>query len=199
MTSLHRFSIGQLLLGLCLLFAVALGPGCSSTDLSLLNEVKRFEPEWMDLSEQVAGIEELLQRTELRYQSFLAFAGPQLNDPEANQRYDISGARSQYRSIIAGRDQIEQDFETQKQAFIEAVSDFNRWQNQLMKDQLNEEEARAELEKYRTQHQKLAQSINQLEAKLLQNIEESNTMVRRVCNALGSARRDQYLVDTSQI
>ncbi|MEM9983502.1 MAG: hypothetical protein AAF804_00270, partial [Bacteroidota bacterium] len=182
-----------------LLGAALMWTGCGSTDLSLLNSVKRFEPEWMDLSEKVTEMEDLLRRTHLRYESFLEFAGPQLNNPEANRRYDLSSARSQYRNIISERDRIEQEFGQQKEEFIKAVSEFNQWQNKLMQDKKSGETAQSEFGDYQTRYRGLAESIGKLDADLTRNIEESNSMVRKVCNALGSARRDRYLIDPSRI
>lgn len=176
-----------------------LSSGCGDANLSLLNSVKRFEPEWMDLSEKVTVMEDLLRHTHLRYGEFLDFAGPQLNDPGLNRRYDLGSARSQYRNIISERDRIEKEFETQKQAFVEAVSEFNRWQNRLMQGKEEGAEAQEAYETYRARYQSLSESIIKLETDLLRNVEESNSMVRRICNALGSARRDRFLIDTSRI
>lgn len=183
-------------LGLILVLTFA---GCGSTDLSLLNSVKRFEPEWMDLSEKVTDMEELLRNTHLRYSDFLDFAGPNLNDPDRNQRYDLGSARSQYRNIISERDRIEEEFQAQRTSFVEAVSEFNKWQNELMQGKIEGEEARAAFVDFQARYRSLSESITKLETDLLNNVQESNSMVRRVCNALNSARRDRFLIDTSRL
>ena len=121
-----------------LLFVSLLLSSCGSSDVSLLNDVKRFEPEWVDLSEQVTGMDQALSRTERAYEAFFKWASPQLNNPERNQRTGLYSARSQYTNIMEERDAIASEFASQKKAFVDAVENFNLWQNQLMKGDLEE-------------------------------------------------------------
>jgi len=103
--------------------------GCNSTDLSLLNEVKRFEPEWMDLSEKVTSMKELFSETETTYSAFMAYVSPYLSDPDRNQRNGLATAKSRYQNLMEERDELEKSFADPRKRFEEKVREFNQWQN----------------------------------------------------------------------
>jgi chromosome segregation ATPase len=171
--------------------------GCGSTDLALLNEVKRFEPEWMDLSEKVTDLSRLIRKTDNAYESFRIFASPRLGDADANERNGLDNPMARYRNLIKERDELAEDFSEKRERFEKAVQDFNQWQNALMRDELDEEEANKTFETFRETHATLEAEITQVEAKVTKNVEASNTMVRTVCRAIGSLREDEYIVDLS--
>ena len=57
---------------IALLFVYA----CGSSDLSFINEVKRFEPRWMSLSEKAAKIQHNLSITGRRYEKDMETVSP---------------------------------------------------------------------------------------------------------------------------
>lgn len=184
----------QLLL-LSLAVVALLWSGCGSTDLSLLNEVKRFEPEWMDLSEQVTDISRLLRKTETTYEEFVAFASPRVGSPEADEATELSRALADYRGLIKERDALSERFEETRKRFEEAVQAFNRWQNALMRDELKAKKAQAEFERYQQTYAQLSEEMATLEHDLGDNVESANSLVRQICRGLNSLREDEYLID----
>lgn len=185
---------------LSLLIVALLGwslSGCQSTDLSLLNEVKRFEPEWMDLSEKVTTIKELFTETKVTYEAFFKYASPYLNDPDQNQRNGLATAKSRYTNLIEERDKLEKSFEDPQKRFEEAVREFNQWQNDLMQDNLKEDKAYEQFRAYQETFRGLNQEITAIEDKLLRNIEQSNSLVRTITRSYDDLWGNEYLIDVT--
>lgn len=169
--------------------------GCNSTDLSLLNEVKRFEPEWMDLSKKVTTMKELFTETEVTYKAFFKYASPYLSDPDRNQRNGLATAKSRYTNLIEERDKLEQSFEEPQERFETVVREFNQWQNDLMQDKLKEDKAYAEFHAYQESFRTLNQEITEIEDKLLRNIEQSNSLVRTITRSYEDLWGNNYIID----
>lgn len=171
--------------------------GCNSTDLSLLNEVKRFEPEWMDLSEKVTSMKELFSETETTYSAFMAYVSPYLSDPDRNQRNGLATAKSRYQNLMEERDELEKSFADPRKRFEEKVREFNQWQNDLMRDKLKEGEAYEQFNAYQDTYRGLEKEINEIENKLLENIEKSNSLVRSITRSRDDLWGNDYLIDIS--
>jgi len=154
--------------------------GCGSADLSLINEVKRFEPEWMNLSEKVTFMDRYLRITEQRYQEDLSEVSPMISGT-SSEAYQL---KNQYKSMMEERDAIAGDFKDKKKDFTDAVSEFNVWQNKLMKDKLAIEKAKVQFETYQQRHAQLTQSITTIQDRLIKNIEEHNSLMRRMSRTL---------------
>lgn len=167
-----------------LLILVFLLSGCGSVDLSLINEVKRFEPEWMNLSETVVFIERNLNVTMRRYEKDLNEVEPFIKNPKSNERNNLFGLRSQYQNVMQKRDEIKGNFETQKEDFVATVSEFNEWVNKLMKNKLSEDEAYASFRSYREKHNTLKTGMRELETELIKNIQEHNSILKQITNKL---------------
>ncbi|MEM6801733.1 MAG: hypothetical protein AAF696_10055 [Bacteroidota bacterium] len=158
--------------------------GCGSVDLSLINEVKRFEPEWMNLSETVTFIERNLNLTQRRYAQDFREVEPYIKNPQSNQRNDLYGLRSQYNTMVEKRDELQGNFDTQKEDFVSTVSEFNDWVNSLMKNRLGEDEAYSSFKSYKEKHESLKGEMRELQAELIKNIQEHNAILKRITNKL---------------
>ena len=168
----------------CLLILVFVLTGCGSVDLSLINEVKRFEPEWMNLSETVTFIERNLNLTQRRYAKDLKEIEPFIKNPQSNQRNDLYGLRSQYENMMEKRDELQSSFDTQKGEFVTTVSDFNAWVNDLMKNKLGEDEAYTSFRDYRQKHEEMKTEMRDLQNNLIKNIQEHNAILKRITGKL---------------
>ena len=171
------------LLGL-LLLALALA-GCESGNLSLLNEVKRFEPEWMNLSERITFIDRNLDLTERRYEADLAALNEQANQSEVEARSRLSGLRSQYRNMMGERDEIKVTFAELQTRFREQREAFNQWENRLMQGKVEEGEARGTFMLFQQQYDQLMEEADALQAQLIRNIEQHNSLVKQFTRELG--------------
>lgn len=158
--------------------------GCESVDLSLINQVKRFEPEWMNLSEKVSFIDRNLRITHQRYESDLAEVEPFIIDPGTAERSNLQGMRSQYRNMMSERDELQTRFDDMKKEFVTTVNDFNEWQNKLMKKKLDQDKARVELLEYRRKYQTMYKDIDEMQNLLMQNINTHNSLLRQITSAL---------------
>ncbi|RMG65191.1 MAG: hypothetical protein D6722_16160 [Bacteroidetes bacterium] len=158
--------------------------GCGSDDLSLINEVKRFDPEWMTLSSKVSFIDRYLRITARRYQADFDEVDPYISDPATTERSNLYGLRSQYRNMMQDRDKLETRFGKTKEAFVSAVESFNDWQTQLMKGRLDEDEARQEFVGIKAGYDSLAVDLNQLQDDLIRNIEQHNALMNRITRAV---------------
>jgi len=167
-----------------LLILVFLYTGCGSVDLSLINEVKRFEPEWMNLSETVIFIERNLNLTQRRYEKDLKEVEPFIKNPKSNERNNLMGLRSQYQNVMQQRDEIQTKFEEQKKDFVATVSEFNDWVNRLMKNKLGDDEAYTNFRAYREKHNALKSEMRDLQTELIKNIQEHNTILKQITNKL---------------
>lgn len=154
--------------------------GCGSSDLSLINEVKRFEPEWMNLSEKVTFMDRYLRITEKRYEADLKQVDPLISGT-SSQAYQL---KNQYTSMMNDRKLIADDFEKRKGEFTKAVSEFNDWQNKLMKNKLGLEKAKVEFTTFQQRHTQLTEAISEQQNGLIKNIEKHNSLMRRLTREL---------------
>ncbi|GAB4410453.1 MAG: hypothetical protein OHK0039_14850 [Bacteroidia bacterium] len=164
---------------------VALLAGCGQDDLSFINEVKRFDPEWMSLSNKVSFLDRYLRLTERRYAQDLQEINPYLSDPATTERTNLQGMRSQYRNMMEERDQLAAAFVEEKKTFVETVERFNTWQTRLMKNRLDMDEAPADLQAFQQDYRELSESITAMQNKLILNIEQHNALMRRITGAAG--------------
>lgn len=175
----------QLQIGFFLLILWAiLGTGCESVDLSLVNQVKRFEPEWMNLSEKVTYIDRNLGITHRRYDSDFEETSRYISDPAMNERTQLYGLRSQYKNMVSERDAIEARFDIQKKKFVETVNEFNRWQNALMKRKLEQGNVKTKFVEFKQTHSELRTEMDEIQTDLIRNIEEHNSILKRITSAL---------------
>ena len=157
---------------------------CGSVDLSLINQVKRFEPEWMNLSETVSFVDRNLRITHQRYDADFKEIDPFISDPNSNERNSLFGLRSQYMNMVKDRDKLQEKFDTQKEDFITTVAEFNEWQNKLMKKKLDQDKAKIELDEFQKKHETLATEISKTQDELIRNIESHNSLLRRITSSL---------------
>ncbi|MCI4669368.1 MAG: hypothetical protein MRZ79_14630 [Bacteroidia bacterium] len=153
---------------------------CGSSDLSLINEVKRFEPEWMNLSEKVTFVDRYLRITEKRYEADLNEVDPLISGT-SSEAYQL---KNQYKSMMNEQKVIMDNFAKQKEEFSKAVSEFNVWQNKLMKNKLAIEKAKVEFDTFKDRHNQLTNSITDHQNELVKNIERHNSLMRRITREL---------------
>ncbi|MEL6594042.1 MAG: hypothetical protein AAFP02_18285 [Bacteroidota bacterium] len=160
---------------------------CGSTDLSLINRVKRFEPEWTNLAEKVSYVDRNLRATQRHYLEDLEAVDPYLTNARLMQNARLPSVRSQFLNIISERDSIQQEFDAQKASFLYELNAFNDWKVELMNGDLNEQEARQQLESYQRGLGVMMKKMDGLQDRTIRNIEEHNSILRQV-----SSRLDLY-------
>lgn len=164
---------------IALLFVYA----CGSSDLSFINEVKRFEPRWMSLSEKAAKIQHNLSITGRRYEKDMQAVSPMIQKDRENWA-TLFSQKNQYRRIITERDSLEARYIRQKELLTETVYKFNDWENKLMKNKLKETDARREFEDFRMQQAALEEEMSEIYTDLVKNIESHNAILRRLAQSL---------------
>lgn len=157
---------------------------CGSADLSLINEVKRFEPRWMSLSEQTAKIRHNLSITERRYNKDLDIVSPILNQ-KARSKPDLLRYRSEYGRVIKDRDELKEVFDGKYADLKQTVQEFSDWENKLMKQELDEEQAALDFQRFVIKHESLEKDIDHIYTELVKNIEKHNSILRRIASILG--------------
>lgn len=161
-----------------LLFGLVFLSGCGSTDITLLNEVKRFEPEWTRLSSTVTTTRANLRLTD-QYDEHLREL-----DPHLNSAGDLGNLRSQYRNMMVERDSLSARFERELTQFEGEVTSFNEWVNDLMQDNVDEENARVQFDQYRRKYQALNEVMNDLYSRVVKNIALHNSLTRQMSAAV---------------
>lgn len=164
--------------------------GCGSSDLSLLNEVKRFEPEWMDLSEQVISLNNLLRRAEATSESFADHAMSRLRT--ANRGSELT---KRFQSLTDERNKISSQFEEKRETFETTVYKFNEWQNDLMQDKLKEKKATETFKSYQETYLEIQKGVEETEKEVIKNVEAYNRLVREIADVIKSQKGEEYLVD----
>ncbi|RMG16147.1 MAG: hypothetical protein D6730_25480 [Bacteroidetes bacterium] len=157
--------------------------GCGASDLSFINEVKRFEPHWMSLSEKSAKIQHNLSITRRRYPKDMDAIAPMIRKGGKDWAYLLS-LKNQYSRVMSQRDSLEAQYQRKKEVLVKTVTEFNQWSNQLMKNKLDEDQARRQFEQYRQQQQQLEVEMDRIYTELIQNIESHNAILRRIAQAL---------------
>lgn len=166
------------------LLLLALTAACGSSDITLLNEVKRFEPEWTRLSATVTDIKANLRLTEGRYAEDLKDIKPYLADLRTGPRSELADMRSRYSNMMTERDSIQQKFQRELARFEEEVYGFNLWVNDLMRDKVDPNMARDKFDLYQRRYYALEEVMNDLYQRLIANIEEHNALMRRMAAAV---------------
>jgi len=166
------------------ILAVWVFSGCASEDIALINEVKRFEPQWMNLSEKAAFVQEKLSITRRRYPNDLETVDPYIQKTNGDTRNTVYGLRSQYDKVMSDRERIAQRFEIEMKRLEEAVYDFNEWENQLMKKEVKQAQAREKFEEFKRLHSDLQREMQALENDVIKNIQEHNAIMRQFVQVL---------------
>jgi chromosome segregation ATPase len=167
-----------LLIGLLLLSA------CGGVDIAFVNQVKLFEPRWIDLSEKFSYIERNMKLTEKRYPQDLKQVEALFETVGADQRIELINLRNQYREVVQERLKLLDDYDKTRQQFSNTVHEFNDWENKLMQNDLDEEVAKMDFIKYQNDHQELMKQVDGLQTRLIQNIERHNSILRSMTQIL---------------
>lgn len=156
---------------------------CGSSDVTLLNEVKRFEPEWTRLSSTVTTIKSNLALTST-YDAHLAEIEPYLSQLRTSTRTDLADMRSRYRNMMVDRDTIQARYDRELVRFEEEVSGFNSWVNDLMQEKVDQNTVRVTFDQYQRKYTAITEVMNELYNQTVSNIEEHNTLMRRMAAAV---------------
>ena len=157
--------------------------GCGETDLTLLNEVKRFEPEWTRLSATVTSIKANLRLTDV-YDDHLQEIDPYLAELRTSTRSDLADLRSRYRNMMIQRDTLASHFDRELERFEEEVTGFNNWVNDLMQEKVDQNSARATFDNYQRKYDAMKEVMDELYAQLVGNIETHNSLMRNMAAAV---------------
>ena len=167
-------------------FSIMLLMACSSMDLAFINEVKRFEPQWMNLSEKSAFIDQKLSITGRRYPKDLELVEAQIQSSNVGDNgNEVYGLRSQYRKIMGERQKLEERFEAEKKSLTQQVQAFNEWETKLMKNKWDEGFARKRFEEFKKDQQKVQTEIDEIQSLLVRNIRQHNDILSRIAQLLG--------------
>jgi chromosome segregation ATPase len=158
--------------------------GCGSLDIAFINEVKTFEPRWMDMSEKVSFVERNLTAAENRYARDLEEIEAAA-EKKAELTADYYSLKSQYQEMLSRRDLIRNRFEVQKEQFTGAAYAFNAWQVKLMKKKIDEEQAREDLEQFKAQYSEILLEIDKIQGEVITNVQEHNAILRKLTQLLG--------------
>ena len=171
-------------ISLFLLVILLIVSSCSSTDLAFINEVKTFEPRWMDLSEKFLYVKRNLQLTETRYQQDISQIEDQFEKVQAGRRTQLYTLRNEYRNMIEGRDKIQKEYESQYGDFTKTIYEFNEWGNKLMKNDLKSEQAKIRFIEFKEAYEMQLAEIDELQTTLIQNIELHNRLMSSMTSLL---------------
>jgi len=172
--------ISTILFGIILL-AIA----CGSPDNVFVNEVKTFEPRWMDLSETVAFIDRNLAVAERNYDTGYQTMKEKAKVGGANAIAEFNSLRSEFNDVIGKRDSIRTHYRKQKKAFTEAVMTFHEWENRLLKNRLDAAAAKQDFKAHKKKYRELEQTMEQLRSDITMNIERHNSVIKRMGRLLG--------------
>ncbi len=162
-----------------LLFALIVS-ACGDANLALINQVKRFEPEWLDLSDKVSFIDRNLRLTGVRYEEHFRELDRYLSGSSSDGGGDLNTLRSEYRTLVSNRDKIQQDFKSFKVRFLDQLTHFNTWENDLSTGDLDDGMARGDFLLLKRDEEKLDQEADKLYKRLIQNIEQHNSLSKRI-------------------
>ncbi|TAE52038.1 MAG: hypothetical protein EAZ89_09145 [Bacteroidetes bacterium] len=157
---------------------------CGSSDLSLVNQVKRFEPEWAYVSEKVTFIDRNLRITHRRYDEDLRQVEPLIGRADSLSRPALHKLTSQYQEMARERDDIEKRFEEQKKQFVAQVKEFNDWETRLMKGRISTGSANRQFAEFRTTHQAVKNEMDKLYEELTQNLDRHNALIRQLAEGV---------------
>ncbi|MDX2284589.1 MAG: hypothetical protein NW241_10520 [Bacteroidia bacterium] len=163
---------------------LALLAACTTADLPLINEAKRFEPEWLTLTEQVTFLDRFLRVADARYERDLREVEGMVASPDSSIQLTLYSLRSQYRQMIRERDAIKQAYQPVRAEFIKEVALFNEWESRLSKGKLDSASARQELQRFREVYQRLHQDLSDLESRLIVNLDTHNSLLRQMTGSL---------------
>lgn len=156
---------------------------CGSADLTLLNEVKRFEPEWTKLSATVTTIKSNLALTTV-YDGHLKEIDPYLSELRTSSRTDLADMRSRYRNMMIERDSLQSQFGRELSRFEEEVTAFNNWVNDLMQEKVDQSTANVTFDQYQRKYTAIKDVMDQIYNRLFSNIEQHNSLMRRMSAAV---------------
>ncbi len=162
--------------------SILLFAGCGREDLALVNQIKRLEPQWMELSEKVSFIDRNLGITQRRYVEDLEVINQRMRKTYGGE--SVSNLRNQYKNVISERDEIKERFEKEKSSFVETVYGFNEWENKVMKNKIDEEEAYQTLATYQDFYTEANSNIDDLFNDLVSNINSHNSILRNLSRQL---------------
>lgn len=157
---------------------------CGGVDLTFVNQVKIFEPKWIDLSEKFSFVQRNLDHTHKRYEQDLAQVEALFSSVNGDTRVEVMNSRNKYREMMAERDKIQESYETKSATFSELVYEFNEWENRLMKGKWGEDEAKAAFIQYQAKYEALDKEVRALQTDLLKNIETHNSVLQTMTKKL---------------
>ncbi|MEO0582802.1 MAG: hypothetical protein AAF135_11310 [Bacteroidota bacterium] len=153
--------------------------GCGSSDLSLINDVKRFEPEWMNLSEKVIFLDRYLEITGKEYEAHISEVSPLISESGTSELLRL---RRDYKKMSEERETIEEKFRGQQANFEDEVKAFHSWQNRLMKGKLDEDRAKTQFTDFQASYNSLNTSLTDLQDRLIRNIENHNSIMGKIAS-----------------
>ncbi|MEO0468879.1 MAG: hypothetical protein AAF206_04600 [Bacteroidota bacterium] len=163
---------------------VLLLSACGGTDLALINQVKSFEPNWMNLGDQVSFLDRNLRLAQRNYSEDFEEVDPLISHPATVQRNRLHGLRSQYMNVMIRRDSLASEFQKEKKRFISEINSFNEWESRLMQDKISNRDAHEQLLAFQESLGEMEETFDDLQNEVIRNIEEHNSIFRRLSTSL---------------
>ncbi len=151
---------------------------CGGVELAFMNEVKVFEPKWTILSEKITFIKRHISIADMRYESDIKQVEKGIGDLDAGRQDEVRSLRNRYRKVIEEKDELKGKFEETLESFKTTIYAFNDWENKLMNNDLDTDEAKLQFAKYQSFYAELYGSIDSLQTDLIQNIERHNSLLK---------------------
>ncbi len=165
------------------LFTMGLFFACESMDLAFINKMKRFEPQWMTLSEELTFLDRNLNISANRYQRDLELIEQKM-EVRNTRSQKVLDQRADLKSLILERDRIQTEFDALKETFTAKVYEFNEWQNQVMKNNLSLEDAERDFTLFQEEYNILGGQASKLRDELLTNLTSHNVILRQLSEQL---------------
>ena len=168
------FAVSQLYLLIPILFLTS----CGGVDLAFMNEVKVFEPKWTILSEKITFIKRHIDITDMRYDADIQQVEKGIGATDANRQDELRSLRSRYLKVVEEKDELKEGYSETLESFKATIYAFNDWENRLMQNDLETDEAKLQFVKYQNFYTELYQSVDSLQTQLIKNIERHNSLLQ---------------------
>lgn len=157
---------------------------CGSVDITFVNQVKIFEPKWIDLSEKFSFVQRNLDLTERRYDQDLSQIETLFSSAKGENRVNLLNDKNEYREMLKEWGKINENYKSKYQEFTDLVYEFNEWENRLMKGKWGDEEARAAFIQYQEKYDAMDKEMLEMQTDLLRNIEKHNSILQTMTKRL---------------
>lgn len=158
---------------------------CGKADLALINAVKTFESHMQDINENLNFLDRNINIANKKYPADLKELGTFVSNNPADTTKSV-GFELQYKRVMLEKDKLELSYRQTKREFEGALTKFNDWQGKLMKNKLDNDQAKLDFAKYEKQFQDMEVKISELKKQLTENIAKHNNLTHDKAFSMGN-------------